>query len=186
MHEEADPTRPGRSQRAGECHPHDGDHGSGPAKRRCRACQCQLSLYNTDELCWACSRRQRNLPDDLLRVPVHVWTDPDLQEALADFDFGRVSRLLRKQWSIRQQDLAVVTGLSQSFLSMLESGERRLTNIDRIVDFVDGLGIPTELVRVPRRLPASSLLRLDEHIADAVEGEAPGHGASILLDTRAV
>ncbi len=39
----------------------------------------------------------------------------------------------------------MLTGLSQPFLSMLESGVRRLTNIDKIITLLDGLEVPIEL-----------------------------------------
>ncbi|AOR37531.1 transcriptional regulator [Streptomyces fodineus] len=41
--------------------------------------------------------------------------------------------------------MAELTGLSQAFLSMLESGARRLTNIDKIVELLAGLDTPVEL-----------------------------------------
>ncbi|MDF3293122.1 helix-turn-helix domain-containing protein [Streptomyces silvisoli] len=121
--------------------------------RRCARCGCLLSSYNTDELCGACTRAALPPADDAPRVPVRVWADPEVREALAAWNFGQVSRLVRQRGSIRQEDVAQLTGLSQGFLSMLESGARRLTSIDRIVDFLDGLAVPADLVRVPRRRP---------------------------------
>ncbi|WP_247240742.1 hypothetical protein [Streptomyces scabiei] len=41
--------------------------------------------------------------------------------------------------------MALVTGLSQAFLSMLESGQRRLTNIDRIIVLLDGMNAPVDI-----------------------------------------
>ncbi|WP_241833042.1 helix-turn-helix domain-containing protein [Streptomyces caatingaensis] len=41
--------------------------------------------------------------------------------------------------------MARLTGLSQPFLSMLEAGVRKLTNIDKIVRLLDGLEAPMEL-----------------------------------------
>ncbi|MCM2579734.1 helix-turn-helix transcriptional regulator [Streptomyces sp. MTZ3.1] len=41
--------------------------------------------------------------------------------------------------------MAVLTGLSQAFLSMLEAGTRRLTNVDKVVQLLEGLGVPIEL-----------------------------------------
>jgi transcriptional regulator with XRE-family HTH domain len=49
--------------------------------------------------------------------------------------------------------MAVLTGLSQAFLSMLESGARRLTNIDKIVELLAGLKTPAELTGPMLRLP---------------------------------
>ncbi|MEU1477210.1 helix-turn-helix transcriptional regulator [Streptomyces sp. NPDC005760] len=53
--------------------------------------------------------------------------------------------LVRRLGGLRQEDLATLTGLGQSFLSMLESGVRRLTNIDKIIMMLDGLDVPIEL-----------------------------------------
>lgn len=83
------------------------------------------------------------------RVPEHLWSDPDIHAALSAWDFGRVSVLLRTRGKLRQCDVADLTGLSQSFLSMLEAGRRRLTNIDRIRQFLYGLSAPPELVPTP-------------------------------------
>jgi transcriptional regulator with XRE-family HTH domain len=123
------------------------------AGRRCGRCGCLLSAYNRDELCAACTRAALPPTEETPRVPLRVWADPEVREALAAWNFGQVSRLVRQRGSIRQEDVAQLTGLSQGFLSMLESGARRLTSIDRIVDFLDGLSVPADLVRVPRRRP---------------------------------
>lgn len=47
--------------------------------------------------------------------------------------------------------MAQITGISQPFLSMLESGTRRLTNIDKIIKFLTGLGVPADLAAFPLR-----------------------------------
>ncbi|MBZ9641433.1 helix-turn-helix domain-containing protein [Streptomyces sp. PSKA30] len=60
-------------------------------------------------------------------------------------EFGRMCQLIRQHAGIRQDDIAAITGLSQSFLSMLESGARKLTNIDKIIELLDGLQAPPEL-----------------------------------------
>ncbi|MEU4347141.1 helix-turn-helix transcriptional regulator [Streptomyces sp. NPDC023838] len=41
--------------------------------------------------------------------------------------------------------MAYLTDLSQPFLSMLESGQRRLTNIDRIILLLNGLNAPIDV-----------------------------------------
>ncbi|MDN3025636.1 transcriptional regulator [Streptomyces sp. S.PB5] len=48
-----------------------------------------------------------------------------------------------------------MTRLSQPFLSMLESGQRRLTNIDRIIVLLDGLDAPADLAG-PMLLPQAA------------------------------
>lgn len=78
-------------------------------------------------------------------VPAGVWQDATVRRALLCGDFGQASRRVRVLVGLRQDDLAALTGLTQSFLSMLESGARRLVSIDRIGGFLDGLGVPAEL-----------------------------------------
>lgn len=120
-----------------------------PTARRCSRCGCQLSQYNSDGVCAACVRvRAEHLGDRPRVVPGHVWSDPDIHEALACRDFGRANRLIRQRGALRQWDVAQLTGLSQAFLSMLESGNRRLTNIDKITQYLTGLDIPGDLVPI--------------------------------------
>ncbi|MFJ2202924.1 helix-turn-helix domain-containing protein [Streptomyces violaceusniger] len=64
---------------------------------------------------------------------------------MVDRDFGTLCLLVRRHGALRQEDMAMLTGLSQPFLSMLESGVRRLTNIDKIITLLDGLDVPIEL-----------------------------------------
>lgn len=118
-------------------------------QRRCDRCGCSLSQYNTDSVCAACTRSRTTWQVHAPTVPEHVWLDPEVRSALAGLDFGRASRLIRLRGGLRQEDMAQVTGLSQAFLSMLESGSRRLTNIDKIVEFLTGLGVPAQLVALP-------------------------------------
>lgn len=133
------------------------------AIRRCPKCRCRLSLYNPEPLCGACSRTQRQAEQATATVPQHVWRDTEVRDALDAWDFGQASRLIRQRGPLRQEDVAQLTGLSQSFLSMFESGSRRLTNIDKIVEFLTGLGVPAELVPppIPRSTSAPSQASTD-------------------------
>ncbi|MFD6417029.1 XRE family transcriptional regulator [Streptomyces sp. NPDC060194] len=67
--------------------------------------------------------------------------------------------------------MSALTGLSQSFLSMLEAGSRQLNHIDKIVDFLAGLGAPNELVRLP--LPAPSRGTAGEWPSTAGDSDDP-------------
>ncbi|MFE0187622.1 helix-turn-helix domain-containing protein [Streptomyces sp. NPDC059008] len=68
-------------------------------------------------------------------------------------DFGRVSRLVRQGTGLRQDDVARLTGLSQGYLSQLESGARRLTRLDKTQSFLDALDVPEELRPVASSSP---------------------------------
>ncbi|WP_328410727.1 helix-turn-helix domain-containing protein [Streptomyces violaceus] len=114
-------------------------------ERQCRWCRRPLSRYNNEPYCSACSRHVPAAPSPLPQVEPEVWKRLDVREALWARDFGRVCHLVRIGSSLRQSDMAELTGLSQAFLSMLESGVRRLTNIDKIVELLAGLNAPAEL-----------------------------------------
>ncbi|MET8677116.1 transcriptional regulator [Streptomyces sp. NPDC004647] len=60
-------------------------------------------------------------------------------------DFGTLCQLVRQLGALRQEDIVALTSLSQPFLSMLETGARRLTNIDKIIMLLEGLAVPNEL-----------------------------------------
>ncbi|MBB0243597.1 helix-turn-helix domain-containing protein [Streptomyces alkaliphilus] len=159
-------------------------------ERRCPGCGCRLSRYNPDTSCASCARTAPAAPSPVSVVPDGVWQDPRVLDALRAGDFGRLSRRIRHLATLRQQDLADLTGLSQSFLSLLESGTRRLTNIDKVAAFLDGVSAPADLVAVhlPGRMPPTRLAdstddsgatdpslpwtahRMVTALADAVEG----------------
>lgn len=117
--------------------------------RRCTGCGCLLSRYNSTANCAACDKAPPEPAPAKLGVPLATWSDPGIRSALGSLDFGLVSRLVRSRTGLRQEDVAAMTGLSQAYLSMLESGARRLTNINRVLEYVEGLGIPMTFVPLP-------------------------------------
>ncbi|WP_252922973.1 MULTISPECIES: helix-turn-helix domain-containing protein [unclassified Streptomyces] len=147
--------------------------------RRCDRCGCRLSQYNSDALCSVCIRAHavdRHTPT----VPARVWRDPDVRQALAAWDFGQASRLVRQRGSLRQEDVAQLTGLSQAFLSMLESGGRRLTNIDKIVEFLAGLGVPAELVSLPLPRPTVTASQPSDLVSGDLDPVLPWTAARMV------
>ncbi|MGW1053496.1 helix-turn-helix domain-containing protein [Streptomyces sp. NPDC002521] len=126
----------------------------GRRDRRCQLCHCVLSRYNEQPYCSGCSRSALSRPQPPAPcVPTEVWARADVQKALFTRDFGRLCHLVRVAGDLRQSDMADLTGLSQAFLSMLESGTRRLTNIDKIVELLAGLNTPVELTGPMLRMP---------------------------------
>ncbi|MGW1006455.1 helix-turn-helix domain-containing protein [Streptomyces sp. NPDC002520] len=136
--------------------------------RACADCGCRLSQYNLDERCAACARGRRLevLPGP--SIPASALADVQVQAAIADRDFGRASRLIRAKAGIRQDDMASMTGLSQSFLSMLEAGRRRLTNLDKAARFLKGIGV-SDAPLTP------SLHEHEPHSVPAHAQKGPGH-----------
>ncbi|MEU8926220.1 helix-turn-helix domain-containing protein [Kitasatospora sp. NPDC048545] len=79
-----------------------------------------------------------------------------MRNSLAGLDFGGLSKRLREIIPLRQEELAGITGLTQGYLSRLEAGRVRLTHIERIVEFLDAVGAPADLVKLPLRSAATS------------------------------
>ncbi|WP_344074150.1 helix-turn-helix transcriptional regulator [Streptomyces crystallinus] len=68
----------------------------------------------------------------------------EVKVLLANWDFGAAFRRIRQITHLRQEDLASLTGLSQPYLSALESGTRRLTHVEKIGMVLRGLGVPAD------------------------------------------
>ncbi|MEU9429044.1 helix-turn-helix transcriptional regulator [Streptomyces sp. NPDC048342] len=117
--------------------------------RVCGGCGCRLSQYNQEPLCATCARGQRLVACSAPRVPDTVWRETEVQAAIAAWEFGRVSRLVRKAAGLRQDDIAFMTGLSQGHVSMLEAGSRRLTSLEKVAQFLNGIGAPDALLPAP-------------------------------------
>ncbi|MFK0181685.1 helix-turn-helix domain-containing protein [Streptomyces xanthochromogenes] len=73
-----------------------------------------------------------------------------MQHALDAHDFGTLLRLVMAETGLPQYELAAVVGISTATFSRLLAGTHRLTNIDRIVDLAQGLGVPDHLWPVRR------------------------------------
>ncbi|MEW2582913.1 helix-turn-helix domain-containing protein [Streptomyces virginiae] len=79
------------------------------------------------------------------QVPDRAWRDEDVQRALATWDFGLLLRLVRRRAGLSQKAVQGLTGLTQSFISDLENGNRQLGGRDSIIDLLTGLGLPADL-----------------------------------------
>jgi transcriptional regulator with XRE-family HTH domain len=79
-------------------------------------------------------------------VPPQVWQLAAVQAAARGWDLGAVSRHIREHGALSQEDLAHLTGLSQGYVSMLESDARRLSGAETVRRFVHGLGMPVHLL----------------------------------------
>ncbi|MEU4951718.1 helix-turn-helix transcriptional regulator [Streptomyces lavendulae] len=118
-------------------------------ERRCSRCDCSLSRYNAEPMCAACIRTAADDMSAGPHLPHQVWRDAEVAEAMSEWDFGRAFRRIREIASLRQEDMAELTGLSQSFLSTLESGGRRLANIDKIISVLSRLQVPPDVAPRP-------------------------------------
>jgi tetratricopeptide (TPR) repeat protein/transcriptional regulator with XRE-family HTH domain len=141
--------------------------------RQCVRCGCALSRYNdSDRMCGPCARTVAEPAH--IAVPTWVWRDAVVRDSLVELDFGRLSKRLREIVPLRQDDLAEITGLTQGYLSRLEAGRVRLTHIERIVEFLDAIGAPGDLVRLPLSAAKASTTAPESEIASPPDDDIAG------------
>jgi transcriptional regulator with XRE-family HTH domain len=71
---------------------------------------------------------------------------PELQAALASYDFGTVFRAVRQEGSLSQEELGMLVELSQARISDVERGAHRLGHVAVIARVARALAIPARLL----------------------------------------
>lgn len=117
---------------------------NGPG-RRCRFCGMLLGPGSNDTMCGPCARAAGFRQP----VPDGFYEDAPLRAALAQYDFGTVFAAVRQQTGLSQLQLADLLGLSQSRVSAIERGERRLTHVRLAARLATTLSIPAPLLGFP-------------------------------------
>jgi transcriptional regulator with XRE-family HTH domain len=108
--------------------------------RSCLACGAQLSQYNLDSLCSACTSasRSRNVA-----VPQWLWDSAPLRQALADLNLGAALAIVRASAGLSQLELGALLGWDQSQVQRAEKGIRdSLYDIRKLLHVVDALDMP--------------------------------------------
>lgn len=96
-------------------------------------------------MCDACARAlgfRRPIPDGF-------YNDDALRAALANYDFGTVFAAVRQHTGLSQLRLGNLLGISQSRISSVERGERRLTHVMLAARIATALRIPPSLLGFP-------------------------------------
>ncbi|MDQ1308329.1 MAG: hypothetical protein QG671_4163 [Actinomycetota bacterium] len=122
----------------------------GRERQRCRFCGTVLATA-TDSMCGSCARAvgfRKPIPDGF-------YEDGDLRTALARYDFGAVFAAVRQHTGLSQLQLADLLDLSQSRVSAVERGERRLTHVKLAARLAILLRIPPRLLGFPTEVTGS-------------------------------
>ncbi|GAB3818022.1 helix-turn-helix domain-containing protein [Micromonospora zhanjiangensis] len=80
------------------------------------------------------------------KPPPGLWERPDVVQLLADRDIGAVVRIFRKWTGASQTDVGMLVGLPQPHISEIERGSRKVTSLELVERFAEGLQIPRKLV----------------------------------------
>ena len=79
-----------------------------------------------------------------LRLPAGFWSRPDVHDALSTRDFGALFRLVAKYAGASQTKIAIAVGMTQSQVSTIMAGGRRVSAIDVAERALDGLDAPDD------------------------------------------
>ncbi|WP_248811960.1 helix-turn-helix domain-containing protein [Frankia sp. AgPm24] len=126
---------------------------AGPERQRCQFCNTTPSA--TTPMCSACTRAagfRKPIPEDF-------YEDAELRAALARYDFGPVFTAVRHHTGLSQLQLADLLELSQSRVSAVERGERRLTHVRLAARLANRLGIAPRLLGFPGETPGSVVMQ---------------------------
>ncbi|RBQ17943.1 hypothetical protein DP939_21450 [Spongiactinospora rosea] len=140
--------------------------------RLCPACKSTLlNRYNNDPLCAPCTRAVK---PGTVNAPEWLWDSLPMRRALADHELGTFVTILRAATGLSQLDLGNILGLSQSTISLIESGQRdTLYDIRELVRFADACDIPRKvLVPVVLGVESGTLDLSSSNAFEASEGLA--------------
>lgn len=115
-----------------------GDH-------RCHRCRAVLRRANTSRLCDPC-RRAYGPMDGSRRLPADFYRRPEVVAALTAFDFGWFFRAVRSELGLTQDEFGLLTGLAQSRVCKVESGNLRLRDVAVVARLASILDTPAQLL----------------------------------------
>ena len=131
---------------------------TGPRGQHC--CFCGRALAS-DPMCRRCARAagfHKPIPDGF-------YNDAGLRAALARYDFGTVFTAVRAHTGLSQLQLANLLGLSQSRISAIERGKRRLTHVKLAARAATLLRIPPELLGFPTTKTGTSVAKQQQEVS---------------------
>ncbi|MFI0424688.1 helix-turn-helix domain-containing protein [Spongiactinospora sp. 9N601] len=141
-------------------------------ERLCPACKSTLlNRYNNDLLCAPCTRAVK--PGGV-NAPEWLWDSLPMRRALANHELGTFVTILRAATGLSQLDLGNIFGLSQSAISLIETGQRdTLYDIRELRRFADACDIPRKvLLPVVLGLESDTLDLSSSRAFEASEGLA--------------
>lgn len=120
--------------------------------RRCEACGAELSTFATELVCLTC-HTSANLAAPVVharrRVPaIWMWSTREANAALASRDLATILRTYRRLNDLSQQRLADLLGYDKTYVSMIETGRRSISDVGTRRHIARTLGLPTHVFGV--------------------------------------
>ena len=119
----------------------------------CAGCTASIGEQNGSRCCPACRFRTgaaRPVParDTAAASPLWLWTTDQARAAVADGDLPAIIRAYRTTTGTSQRQLAHELGYDPTYISMIETGRRQITDVAARLRIARHLGIPPRVIGV--------------------------------------
>lgn len=120
---------------------------------RCQACGVTISRYASEPVCPTCAANTGVTSQTVVRAAsissaIWLWAAPEAATAMATRDLPTILRAYRRINGLNQIALAELLGYDKSYVSMLETGRRALTDLASRRHIAARLGLPAHVLGV--------------------------------------
>lgn len=120
--------------------------------RRCDACGAGLSRLAVEPICPTCHASARHgapsVPPRQLMPAVWLWSAPEATAALRSRDLATILRVYRRLNKLSQERLAALLGYDKTYVSMIETGRRNISDVATRRHIARTLGLPMHALGV--------------------------------------
>lgn len=120
--------------------------------RRCDACGAGLSRLAVEPICPTCHASARHaapvVPARQLMPAVWLWSAPEATAALRSRDLATILRVYRRLNKLSQERLAALLGYDKTYVSMIETGRRNISDVATRRHIARTLGLPMHALGV--------------------------------------
>lgn len=119
---------------------------------RCDACGAELSRLAVEPICPTCHASARHVapvvPARRLMPAVWLWSAPEATAALRSRDLATILRVYRRLNKLSQERLATLLGYDKTYVSMIETGRRNISDVATRRHIARTLGLPMHVLGV--------------------------------------
>lgn len=119
---------------------------------RCQACGVTISRLAADAVCATCAANTTPTQPAVRAAPivaaVWLWASPEAATAIATRDLPTILRAYRRLNGLNQVALAEHLGYDKSYVSMIETGRRAISDVTTRRHIASRLGLPAHVLGV--------------------------------------
>jgi transcriptional regulator with XRE-family HTH domain len=153
---------------------------------RCEACGAAISRWSASPLCPTCHAGTATTAPASRTTPaaaLWLWTSDSARNALATGHLGVIMRAYRAETGTNQRQLAEELGYDTTYISMIETGRRDITDVATLLRIARHLRLPPHSLGItdPDDADFTAMLQFAEStIRLAIIARHAGHGAEAV------